>query len=244
MPWLYIKRWFPRFNNTQLKPMIRSFLEHVLGATSQLAVSTLQIIFEVLSFWMHKGINKTIGNTILIHDLEHAKSYKLWLQTASKLEQTSKKGTKAKPNSLLQTKYTQLKRALQEKNISRLLILIEECCMRNFGDILNPSFYEPYGFPQEPLIERFLALLEAAIKWVAACECIPKEEKCSFFKALQSRLGNSALMLSGGSSLGMLHIGVAKGLLDSSILPTIIHGSSAGSIVAAIICVSLKLKRP
>ena len=189
---------------------------------------------------MHKGINKTIGSTILKRDLEHAKSYKLWAQTASKLQQTAKKDAKVKPSKLLQTKCAQLKRALQDQNISRLLILIEECCMRNFGDILNPSLYEPYGFPQEPLIEQFLSLLEAAIKWVAGCECLSREEKDSFFKALQSRLGNSALLLSGGSSLGMLHIGVAKGLLDSSILPTIIHGSSAGSIVAAIICVSLE----
>ncbi|RNF01268.1 transferase/triacylglycerol lipase [Trypanosoma rangeli] len=48
--------------------------------------------------------------------------------------------------------------------------------------------------------------------------------------------GRSALMLSGGSTLGVSHTGVVRALFDAGLLPDIISGSSAGSLIAAIIC--------
>lgn len=48
--------------------------------------------------------------------------------------------------------------------------------------------------------------------------------------------GVTALMLSGGASLGMYHIGVVRALFEAQLLPRIISGSSAGAIIAAIIC--------
>ena len=48
--------------------------------------------------------------------------------------------------------------------------------------------------------------------------------------------GRSALLLSGGGTFGMNHIGVVKALFDQSLLPRIISGASAGSIVCAVLC--------
>jgi len=48
--------------------------------------------------------------------------------------------------------------------------------------------------------------------------------------------GRSALLLSGGGTFGMNHIGVLKALFDQSLLPRIISGASAGSIVCAVLC--------
>lgn len=60
--------------------------------------------------------------------------------------------------------------------------------------------------------------------------------KMDFFKELRHSLGNTALLLSGGGSLGVYHIGVLKALFENGLLPRIIAGSSAGSIMAAIAC--------
>ena len=43
-------------------------------------------------------------------------------------------------------------------------------------------------------------------------------------------------MLSGGASMAVYHIGVIKALYEQDLLPWIISGSSAGSIMAALIC--------
>ena len=48
-------------------------------------------------------------------------------------------------------------------------------------------------------------------------------------------LGKTALLLSGGASLGMYHFGVIKALFLQGLLPRVISGSSAGSIVLAIL---------
>ncbi|RNF13197.1 uncharacterized protein Tco025E_06292 [Trypanosoma conorhini] len=58
-------------------------------------------------------------------------------------------------------------------------------------------------------------------------------------KVLQDTLrsyGRSALMLSGGSTLGVSHTGVVRALFDAGLLPNIISGSSAGSLLASIVC--------
>ncbi|CAJ1031927.1 putative Domain (DUF3336)/Patatin-like phospholipase [Leishmania shawi] len=48
--------------------------------------------------------------------------------------------------------------------------------------------------------------------------------------------GRTALVLSGGSSMGTYHAGVARALHEAGVLPDILCGSSAGSIIAAMIC--------
>ncbi|KAI0976853.1 acyl transferase/acyl hydrolase/lysophospholipase [Xylaria arbuscula] len=48
--------------------------------------------------------------------------------------------------------------------------------------------------------------------------------------------GRSALLLSGGGTFGMTHIGVLKALFEAKLLPRIISGASAGAIVCAVFC--------
>ncbi len=52
---------------------------------------------------------------------------------------------------------------------------------------------------------------------------------------LRTGFGETGLMLSGGGKLGNYHIGVVRLLLAENILPRIISGSSAGSLIAALI---------
>ena len=49
--------------------------------------------------------------------------------------------------------------------------------------------------------------------------------------------GRSALMLSGGATLGMFHLGVIKALHEQDLLPRVLSGSSAGAIIAGMVCV-------
>lgn len=63
----------------------------------------------------------------------------------------------------------------------------------------------------------------------------PKEKFLLLKDAAQS-YGRTALMLSGGASLGMYHAGVVRALWSAKLLPKIISGSSAGAIIASIFC--------
>lgn len=60
--------------------------------------------------------------------------------------------------------------------------------------------------------------------------------KADILRHLRHSIGNTALLLSGGGSLGIYHIGVVRGILEAGILPRIIAGSSVGAIVASLLC--------
>jgi predicted acylesterase/phospholipase RssA len=49
--------------------------------------------------------------------------------------------------------------------------------------------------------------------------------------------GRSALCLSGGAAFGYYHLGVCRSLLDGGMLPSVVNGTSSGSLIAAFICV-------
>jgi len=59
-------------------------------------------------------------------------------------------------------------------------------------------------------------------------------EKLSFFRESRHAFGRSALMFSGGGTLGMFHLGILKSLIENNLLPRILSGSSVGSIFASI----------
>jgi predicted acylesterase/phospholipase RssA len=66
-------------------------------------------------------------------------------------------------------------------------------------------------------------------------DVIPLAEKLEFFRRASHCFGRTALMLSGAGALGPFHVGVIKALLEQDLLPNVISGSSAGSLVAAIV---------
>ena len=81
-------------------------------------------------------------------------------------------------------------------------------------------------------------------------------QKLAFFRETSHAYGRTALLLSGGSSMGMYHLvslfllhqkrfssdlfwidqGVVKALYEANLLPRIWSGSSAGAIVASLVC--------
>ena len=62
------------------------------------------------------------------------------------------------------------------------------------------------------------------------------QQKLDFFMNTQKAFGRTALLLSGGGTFGLAHSGIVKSLWEMGLLPRIISGSSAGSIIAAGVC--------
>ena len=57
-----------------------------------------------------------------------------------------------------------------------------------------------------------------------------------FLKRARAAYGRTALVLSGGAMMGCYHFGTVKALLEEGCLPHIISGTSAGSVVGAVVC--------
>jgi predicted acylesterase/phospholipase RssA len=63
-----------------------------------------------------------------------------------------------------------------------------------------------------------------------------KEKVKTVLKRARAAYGRTALCLSGGAMMGNYHFGAVKALLETDLLPHIISGTSAGSVIGAMIC--------
>jgi TAG lipase/steryl ester hydrolase/phospholipase A2/LPA acyltransferase len=64
---------------------------------------------------------------------------------------------------------------------------------------------------------------------------IPTDTRLAFFNEMRHSYGRTALLLSGGATLGLYHFGVVKALMENRLMPRVLGGASAGSIVCAVI---------
>jgi len=63
-----------------------------------------------------------------------------------------------------------------------------------------------------------------------------REKIKTFLKRARAVYGRTALCLSGGAMMGNYHFGAVKALLETDLLPHIISGTSAGSVIGAMLC--------
>lgn len=87
------------------------------------------------------------------------------------------------------------------------------------------------------LINDYIGEVSGQLKMI--CESnsdeLTLEEKLAFVHETRHAFGRTALLLSGGAALASFHLGVVRVLVDNKLLPRILAGSSAGSIICAII---------
>ncbi len=62
------------------------------------------------------------------------------------------------------------------------------------------------------------------------------EQKSDFFYRASHCFGRTALMLSASGSLFFFHLGAARALLEQDLLPSVVSGSSGGSIAGGLLC--------
>ena len=118
-----------------------------------------------------------------------------------------------------------------------LLFTLNEGIHGNMGGMGRSSLYRRANFGTKRLIEQYIEEIDEALRFLANNETpgIDPQEKMDFFYRANICFGRSALMLSGGGVLGFYHLGVVKSMLEQDLLPRVISGSSAGSLVAGVV---------
>ena len=119
----------------------------------------------------------------------------------------------------------------------RLLYYLNEGIHGNMGGMGSTRLYRQAKFGTKDLITSYINEQAAALEQIAAVDDaeIPLSEKLEFFRRASHCFGRTALMLSGAGALGPFHVGVIKALVEQDMLPNVISGASAGSLVAAIV---------
>lgn len=108
-------------------------------------------------------------------------------------------------------------------------------------------------FGTKKLVEAHIDEVVASIDYVRSATNVSLEEKRVFFRGINKNYGSSALCLSGGASFGyyqhvslvqpslrflslIFSFGVIKAFLEADLLPRVVTGTSAGGLVAALLC--------
>ncbi|KAI8895714.1 acyl transferase/acyl hydrolase/lysophospholipase [Globomyces pollinis-pini] len=108
---------------------------------------------------------------------------------------------------------------------------------RNLGDMGNPRLYEKTHVGTKALIEDYIDEVTKQINFICDVD-IPGfgiNDKLEFLKNTQKAFGRTALLLSGGGTFGLCHVGTVKALWEQKLLPRVLTGSSSGSIVAGVV---------
>lgn len=118
-----------------------------------------------------------------------------------------------------------------------LLFSLNEGIHGNMGGMGSAKLYERAKFGTKNLIEDYVDEIVSALQHIAQLDDseISREEKLDFFHRASHCYGRTALMLSGGGALGSFHVGVVKALAEHDLGPNVISGSSAGSLITAVL---------
>lgn len=86
----------------------------------------------------------------------------------------------------------------------------------NLGNIANPSLHGWCRFGTKRLIEEFSGEVRRCLNYICGGDFpdFGDDDKVLFFRRTGHSFGRSALLLSGGATRGMLHLGVIKALSE------------------------------
>lgn len=141
----------------------------------------------------------------------------------------------------VEERLNQLEDARISCDVSRVLFLIRTSLNRDLGGMSNASLYRHSHVGTKDLIDRYITTAVDTINALVNLSEQNRDEgelKYILDQLLATRqaFGRSALLFSGGATFGMNHIGVLKVLWEKNLLPRIISGASAGSIICAVFC--------
>ncbi|KAL8095324.1 triacylglycerol lipase SDP1-like [Apium graveolens] len=169
--------------------------------------------------------------------MRSALTYEEWAHSAKMLDkETPRIESDLYDEELVRNKLQELRHRRQEGSLRDIIFCMRADLVRNLGNMCNPELHK--GRLQVPrLIKEYIDEVSTQLRMVcdSDSEELLLEEKLAFMHETRHAFGRTALLLSGGASLGAFHVGVVKTFVEHKLMPRIIAGSSVGSIMCSVI---------
>ncbi|CAO3684617.1 unnamed protein product [Umbelopsis vinacea] len=225
------------------------------GSIAPLIQSARTITKDVASYWseqLYRKLIKPSDPTVYYkHLLSVATNYDQWAEAATILDQLQGlEQWKKDPKSdiydweLLQARLEQLQNVRASNDQLSMIFALRTSLARNLGDMGCSKLYAYTNIGTKDLISEYIEEVVTQLNWICDEPSTVMEDgktfdlksKYEFFLNIRQSFGRTSLLLSGGGTLGLNHIGVVKCLYEAKLLPRIISGASSGSIMAALVC--------
>ena len=187
--------------------------------------------------------------TPLLHFCQEATSLEQWEAAAQELDLLEGNdkwkldpATDGCNTGLIESCLKRIDEAREDGDARRMVYLMRTAMSRDLGGMGKPGLYHHCHIGTKQVIERYVDSATDLVESLMSETALSLKNNVSYNELLEGLLlarqsfGRSALLLSGGGTFGMAHIGVVKTLFEADLLPRIISGSSAGSIVGAVLC--------
>ncbi|KZX78831.1 patatin [Oleiphilus sp. HI0009] len=176
--------------------------------------------------------------------LNESTSYAQWNEIALTLDHTlDNQQWKLEPYSdiynfdVLSERMHALRNLRLREDLEGLGRALREGLHHDLGNMGDPRLYSVCYVGTKRLIDDYVEEVCVALQFLCRhpkSSMLPAQQ-LDFFKAILLSYGRPALLMSGGASLGAFHLGVVKALWEQDLLPQVVAGSSAGSIIAALL---------
>lgn len=176
--------------------------------------------------------------------IKHASSYDEYVEACEAHDELSganewkaKEASKEYDYRLIRKRVQRIKLARSRGDAHGLMSILHEGIHGNLANISNPDLGHHSKIGTKYMIEEFISQVVESLNFIFEADEneVDFYEKLSFFDETAHAFGRSCLMLSGGAGLGFFHCGVVKSLVEHDLLPDVISGASAGSIIASLI---------
>ncbi len=177
--------------------------------------------------------------------LAQANSYAEWLSIATELDTIeglmdwrNSNASEFCHEQLMRDHIRQMQASRQSNDLVGLIGLLQESVYRHTGELNNPELYQYARSGTKHIVTEYLDEVERVMRTLSESTIpnISESRKLALFEQAAKIYGRPALILSGGAVFGVYHLGVVKALWEQNLLPTVLAGSSMGSIVAAGVC--------
>ncbi|PNY05309.1 triacylglycerol lipase SDP1-like protein [Trifolium pratense] len=167
-----------------------------------------------------------------------ALTYEEWAHASKMLDKETPKMNESNfyDVELVRNKLEELRHRRQEGCLRDIIFCMRADLVRNLGNMCNPELHKGrLHVPRQ--IKEYIDEVSTQLKMVchSDSEELSLEEKLAFMHETRHAFGRTALLLSGGASLGAFHVGVVKTLVEHRLMPRIISGSSVGSIMCSVV---------
>ena len=128
----------------------------------------------------------------------------------------------------------ELARARESGKAAALTPLLQEALYRHLGELEDPNLYAKTPLGTKHVVEAFYTEALACVSYLANPDETGVDPALTLagFERAAHIFGRSALVLSGGATLGFFHLGVVKALSQHNLLPNVISGASMSALIA------------
>lgn len=177
--------------------------------------------------------------------LARAETYAEWAEAAQELDRRGGKAAWRERDASEHFDFRSIRRRLERLQDLRaagdntgLLFALNEGIHGNMDGMANDQLWREARFGTKALIHDYVDAVVDALEYLASPEVddIAFEDKRDFFRRAHHCYGCSALLMSGSGAFLFFHAGVVKALWSEGLLPSILSGSSGGSVIGSLVC--------